>query len=171
VKDGAAPVEPRTVLIAGCGEEGPQWVEQGWCVVRLDIDPRTSPDIVGSMTALGDIGPYDAIGCNNALEHLYPHEVFDALNEFYRVLKPGGHVIIQVPDLQDVRPTEDLLPDIGMSGLHLYYGDPALLKEFPYMAHHCGFVEETLRRVLEKAGFKVQTQRLSCHQLMGIGTK
>ena len=34
----------RQVLIAGCGEEGPQWTAQGWSVVRLDIDPRTSPD-------------------------------------------------------------------------------------------------------------------------------
>lgn len=139
--------------------------------MRLDIDPRTNPDIVGSMTDLGDIGPFDAVACNNALEHLYPHEVDKALREFHRVLKPGGHVVIQVPDLEDVRPTEDLIPEIGMSGLHLYYGDPELLEEFPYMAHHCGFVEDTLRRVMEREGFVVQTKRLPCHQLMGIGTK
>jgi SAM-dependent methyltransferase len=161
----------RTVLIAGCGEEGQQWTEQGWSVVRLDIDPRTKPDIVGSMTDLGDIGPYDAVACNNALEHLYPHEVNDALKEFHRVLKPGGHAIIQVPDLQDVKPTEDLIPEIGMSGLHLYYGDAALIPEYPHMAHHSGVVEDTLKRVLEMAGFTAQMKRLPCHQLMGIGVK
>ena len=161
----------RTVLIAGCGEEGPQWTEQGWSVVRLDIDPRTDPDIVGDMTSLGEVGPFDAIACNNALEHLYPHEVDRALREFHRVLSPGGHVVIQVPDLQDVKPTEELIPEIGMSGLHLYYGDPARLEEFPYMAHHSGFVEDTLRRVMEMAGFKVTTKRLPCCQLMGIGEK
>jgi len=160
----------RTVLIAGCGEEGRQWAEQGWSVVRLDIDPRTNPDIVGSMTDLGDIGPFEAVACNNALEHLYPHEVTKALSEFKRVLKPGGIVVIQVPDLQDVKATEDLLPEIGMSGLHLMYGDPGKLEEFPYMAHHSGFVEESLRRVMEQSGFSVQTKRLSCYQLMGIGT-
>ncbi len=161
----------RTVLIAGCGEEGQQWADNGWSVVRLDIDPRTLPDIVGSMTDLGEIGPFDAVACNNALEHLYPHEVGKALDEFYRVLRPGGHVVIQVPDLQDVKATEDLIPEIGMCGLHLMYGDPARLEEFPYMAHHSGFVESTLRRVLEKAGFKTTTKRLTCYQLMGIGTK
>jgi hypothetical protein len=72
----------RTVLIAGCGDEGRQWTDQGWSVVRLDIDPRTEPDIVASMTDLGDIGPYDAVACNNALEHLYPHEVNNALRSF-----------------------------------------------------------------------------------------
>lgn len=140
-------------------------------MVRLDIDPRTHPDIIGTMTNLGDIGPYDAVACNNALEHLYPHEVGAALRGFHRVLKPGGHAVIQVPDLEGVSPTEEIIPEIGMSGLHLYYGDPARLEEFPYMAHHCGFVEATLRRVLESAGFKTMTKRLPCHQLMGIGVK
>lgn len=140
-------------------------------MVRLDIDPDTSPDIVGSMTDLGDIGPFDAVACNNALEHLYPHDVEKALNGFMRVLKPGGHAVIQVPDLQDAKATEDLIPEIGMCGLHLMYGDPALLEKFPHMAHHSGFVEETLRRVMERAGFKVTTKRLGCYQLMGIGVK
>lgn len=123
------------------------------------------------MTELGDIGPFDAVFCNNALEHLYPHEVNKALREFYRVLKPGGGAIILVPDLQDVKPTEDVIPEIGMCGLHLIYGDAALIEEFPYMAHHSGFIEETLKRVMEMAGFKVEVKRLPCHQLMAVGTK
>lgn len=161
----------RRVLIAGCGEEGQQWRDQGWDVVRLDIDPRSSPDIVGDMRDLGDIGPFDAVACNNALEHLYPHEVHKALLGFHRALAPGGSVVIQVPDLEGVAPTEDIIPEIGMSGLHLFYGDPARLEEYPYMAHHCGFVEASLRRCLEMAGFTVTTKRLPCHQLMGIGIK
>lgn len=140
-------------------------------MVRLDIDPRTEPDIVGNMTSLGEIGQFDAVACNNALEHLYPHEVNKALGEFYRVLRPGGHLVVQVPDLEDAKPTEDIIPEIGMCGLHLMYGDPALLEEFPYMAHHSGFVQDTLKRVMERAGFKADVKRISCHQLMGVGTK
>ena len=161
----------RRVLIAGCGDEGQQWADQGWSVVRLDIDERTSPDIVGDMRDLGDVGDFDAVACNNALEHLYPHDVMKALKEFHRVLKPGGHAVIQVPDLQDVPATEDIIPEIGMSGLHLMYGDPARLEEFPYMAHHSGFVSASLQRVLTEAGFTPIVKRLPCHQLMGIGIK
>ena len=63
-----------TVLSVGNGFDPlPQWVEQGYSVVRVDIDPATEPDIVGSMTALGDIGPYDVVYCSHALEHVYPH--------------------------------------------------------------------------------------------------
>jgi hypothetical protein len=78
---------------------------------------------------------------------------------------------VVVPDLQDVKPTEDLIPEIGMCGLHLMYGDAALIEEFPHMAHHSGFVTETLARVMTNAGFSTMTKRIPCHQLMGIGIK
>lgn len=123
------------------------------------------------MTDIGDVGPFDAVACNNALEHLYPHDVPRAIAEFRRVLKPGGHVVIQVPDLEDVKPTNEIIPEIGMCGLHLFYGDPEKLEEFPYMAHHSGFVESTLREALEAGGFDVITKRLQCHQLMAVGIK
>jgi SAM-dependent methyltransferase len=141
----------RTVLIAGSGpEEGPQWAQQGWSVVRLDIEPRTHPDLIGSMTKIpAPDASYEAVWCNNALEHLYPHEVNRALAEFYRVLKPGGYALVMVPNLENAKPTEDVIPEIGMSGLHLFYGDPALIEEFPYMAHHSGFVSASLQRVME----------------------
>lgn len=114
---------------------------------------------------------YEAIWCNNALEHLYPHEVTKALREFHRVLKPGGMALVMVPNLENARPTEDVIPEIGMSGLHLFYGDPALLEEFPYMAHHSGFVPDTLKRVMDMAGFTTEVKSMGCYQIMGIGVK
>ncbi len=167
---------PRSVLIAGSGP-GPseEWEKQGYTVVRLDIEPRNKPDIVASMTCMGDIGPYDVVLCSHALEHLYPHEVSQALSEFHRVLKPAGVVMITVPDLEDVRPTEDVLMEYSgwkITGLHLYYGDPAQIAQFPHMAHHCGFVKETLRGALHAAGFtNVIAGRLAQFNLMGTGVK
>lgn len=141
-------------------------------VVRLDIDPATKPDIVASMTDMGAIGHFDVVYCCHALEHLYPHEVSKALSEFHRVLHPGGSVVILVPDLQDVSPTDDELPEMGgLSGLSLFYGDARLIAEMPYMAHHSGFVEKTLQKCLEDAGFTVITKRLTKFNLLGIGKK
>ena len=163
----------KSVLAVGSGpDDMAGWKAQGYSVTRLDIDPRTEPDIVGSMLDLGDIGPFSTVYCSHALEHLYPHEVPIALGNFYRVLRPGGVVVILVPDLEGVPATEDVLPDgCGLSGLHLYYGDARLIPEFPFMAHHCGFVAETLQAALVAAGFKAQTQRMSNYNLMGTGVK
>jgi hypothetical protein len=40
------------------------------------------------------------------------------------------------------------------------------------MAHHCGFVKETLKSALDVAGFdKSHTERLENYHLMGVGFK
>lgn len=167
---------PRSVLIAGSGPE-PQkeWLERGWVVTRLDVEPRTQPDIIADMTNMGEIGQYDAVFCCHALEHLYPHQVYPALCEFKRVLKPGGMAVVIVPDLEDVRPTEERLniAECGpISGLHLFYGDPAQIAQYPHMAHHSGFVATTLGNAMKAAGFdKVVTDRLINYNLVGVGVK
>jgi predicted SAM-dependent methyltransferase len=161
----------QVVLSVGAGGDmGEYW--EGHKVVRLDIDPATNPDIVASMTDMGDIGPFDVVYCCHSLEHLYPHDVPRALSEFYRVLRPGGSAVILVPDLEGVSPTDDELPNMGgLSGLHLFYGDARLIEAMPYMAHHSGFVEKTLKECLEQAGFTVLMKRMEKFNLLGIGKK
>jgi SAM-dependent methyltransferase len=162
------------LLAVGCGlDDLKQWKESGYGCVRLDIDPETKPDIVGSMVDLSKIqdATYQVVYCSHALEHLYPHEVGRALAEFHRVLKPGGRAVILVPDLEGVPATDDVLPGSDLCGLHLYYGDASQIEAHPYMAHHCGFVESTLKAAMEAAGFTVETQRMSYYNLMGIGIK
>lgn len=165
----------RSVLIAGSGAEDallPAWEHQGYAVTRLDIDPSARPDIVADMVNMGEVGVHDVVYCSHALEHLYPHQVRPALLEFLRVLRPGGTATVIVPDLEGVPPTDDPLPGLGLPGLHLFYGDPTEIEAHPHMAHHCGFVERTLRAVMEAAGFSsVKTARMAHHNLMAVGIK
>jgi predicted SAM-dependent methyltransferase len=162
----------RSVLSVGNGDSSlAAWEEQGYKVFSLDIDLSCKPDYVASMTDMGDIGPFDIVYCCHALEHLYPHMVLPAVKEMYRVIKDQGTAVIVVPDLEDVRPTNDLLPEIGLTGLHLFYGDGEAIKTNPHMAHHSGFVAKTLLEVLESAGFESSVQRKSHYNLVGIGIK
>lgn len=166
------------VLHVGSGTASlPYWlIATGCAEVRLDIDPKTKPDIVASMTDIGEVETrFDAVYCNHSLEHLYPHEVAQALSEFWRVLEPGGWAIITVPDLEDARPTNEVLfvSEAGpITGLDLYYGHRASLPKRPYMAHHTGFTSATLTEALETARFDVSlVQRQSDFNLFGIGRK
>ncbi len=167
-------IQSGRILHVGCGGvELPDWFSK-LTEVRLDIDPSMQPDIVASMVDIGEVGHYEALFCSHALEHLYPHEVPVALKEFYRVLEPGGSAVIFVPDLEDVRPTEDILmvsPAGPICGLDMYYGHRPQLIDRPHMAHHCGFVSATLKTALESAGFTATIKRCHNYNLMGVGQK
>lgn len=160
-----------TLLHVGCGGEAkPEWAV-GYDEIRLDIDNTHSPDVLASMTDVGDIGPFDAIHCSHALEHLAPHEVWTAVSEFRRVLKPGGFAVVFVPDLEGVKPTGDVLfvaPCGPITGMDLFYGHMASLPTRPYMAHRTGFVAETLTEAMKAHFSEVAVTRLPFHNLMAI---
>jgi len=163
-----------TVLHVGCGFEPlPDWLE-GLTETRLDIDARCEPDVVASMTDLGEIGPFDVVYSSHSLEHLAPHDVARALGEFRRVLRDGGSAVVVVPDLEGVKPTEEVLfvsPAGPITGLDLFYGFRPALEAQPYMAHRTGFVRETLAGAFEAAGFaSARTERLPNFNLMGLAT-
>ena len=167
--------KPLSLLHVGCGSGYlPDWIS-GFDEVRLDIENTCSPDIVANMTNMGEIGQYDAIFCQHALEHLAPHDVPVALSEFLRVLSPGGSAMITVPDLEDVRPTDEVIlesPAGPITGLDMIYGYRKALKEHPYMAHRTGFIKDTLHKAMLDAGFsKVKTDRLGNYNLMTVGKK
>lgn len=158
----------------GCGGDSlPPWLSGE--ETRLDIDPKHSPDIVADMRDMGDIGPFDALYCSHALEHLYPHEVQPALEGFRRALKPGGHALIIVPDLEDVRPTEEPLfnsPAGPITGLDLYYGKRSMIETSAHMAHHTGFVSKTLHSAFMGAGFShAEIRRLPYFNLFGVAIR
>lgn len=164
-----------SLLHVGCGGDPlPHWL-QGYKEVRLDIDSDHNPDIVASMLDMGDIGQFDALLCQHALEHVSPHEVKIALQEFHRVLNDGGALLIFVPDLEGVQATNETLfdsPAGPICGLDLIYGYRKMLKDKPYMAHKTGFVSKTLHEEITGAGFsKVAVSRLDNYALFGAAIK
>ena len=165
----------REALHVGCGSSHlPDWL--GECKeTRLDVDPAAKPDIVGSMTALGDIGEYDLVYCSHALEHLCPRDVMIALAEFHRVLRPNGAAMIFVPDLEDIKPTWDpvYMSELGpICGHDMYYGHTAQSEISPHMRHLSGFVSHTLESALKNSGYRdVVVTRMPGFNLFGVGLK
>lgn len=165
---------PLQILHVGCGgEKLPPWLDGD--EVTLDISPDHKPDIVASMLDMGDIGPFGGVYASHVLEHVYPHEVSVALGEMFRVLVPGGMVLLFVPDLEGIQPTEDVVyesPAGPITGLDMIYGHRPSLVAFPHMAHHTGFVQATLKTALESAGFaNVDVMRVNGFNLLAKGHK
>ncbi len=164
----------QSILHVGCGGSPlPDWLKGK--ETRLDIDETYSPDILANMTNMEDIGQYNIVYTSHSLEHLSLEEAKMALLEFKRVLLPKGVLLVFVPDLQGISPTNEPLFESfagPISGLDLIYGLQKQVKESPYMQHKCGFVKDTLETLLIASGFsEVQVKRLPCYNLMGVGVK
>ncbi len=160
----------KTVLHVGCGPDIPgalhaEFRSAEWKEIRLDVDAAVEPDVVASMTEMPQIGDesIDAVWSSHNLEHLYAHEVPLALAEFHRVLKPGGFVLLIVPDLQQVarRVAEGKLeetlfvsPAGPITAIDMIYGfRPRLAEGHVHMAHKTGFTPQSLADKLTEAGF------------------
>lgn len=172
-----APDVSLRVLHVGCGTDPlPDWLQQSSIIeTRLDLDQRVAPDIVADLTDLGDIGVFDVVYSSHTLEHLHPSKIHSALTEMHRVLDADGRMLCIVPDLEDVKPTTDVLYVSAagpMCGLDLIYGWHGVTADNPLMRHQSGFTRETLEDCMRSAGFnEVNVERLSNYQLLGSGIK
>lgn len=157
-------------LHVGCGLQTKAGLkgfkQEGWNEIRFDIDEQVKPDIVGTLTDMASVqtASMDALYSSHNIEHLFPHEVPVALNEFYRVLKPEGFVVLTCPDLQSVcqAVVQDQLleplyesPVGPISAIDILYGHRGYIAQGNhYMAHKCGFTFKALCGAFADAGFK-----------------
>jgi predicted SAM-dependent methyltransferase len=161
----------RRILNAGSGPQAARrmasvFLTQEWEEVRLDIDPNVRPTVVGSITEIKSLfqpASFDAVWSSHTLEHLFAHEVADALDQFKGVLKPDGFALIFCPDLESV--AEQLLQHgadrvayVSQAGpitaLDMLYGHIASITGGRhYMAHNTGFTADRLGNLLLEAGF------------------
>ncbi len=181
---------PRVLLHLGCGPKdksflpaplnGPDWRE-----IRVDLDPAHRPDVVASIThvpVLAD-GCADAIWCAHCLEHLYAHETPAVLAESRRLLKPGGRLMLVVPDaaVAAALVAEDRAEEIiyqspagPVTAIDMLYGfGPALAGGRLAMAHRTCFTSARLHRQLVEAGFAAVevARRRSAYELFAQAQK
>jgi SAM-dependent methyltransferase len=164
------PTDKKILLHVGCGLpnreripeqfRGPEWHE-----LRFDIDSGVKPDIVGTIVDMVGVPSesVDAVFSSHNLEHVYAHEAVRVLQEFQRVLRPGGQVLVTMPDLQHVAQLiaagklEDPFyegPSGPVTPLDVLYGKGDWIAEGnEFMAHRTGFTARTLGRKLRQAGF------------------
>jgi predicted SAM-dependent methyltransferase len=178
----------RRVLNAGSGHRSargiaPFFISLEWEEVRLDVDPTVTPTVVGSVTDMKDLfesQSFDAVWSSHTLEHLFSHEVPEALREFKRVLKPDGFALITCPDLESVanhlvlHGADDVAytsPAGPITPIDMLYGHlESVAQGRHHMAHKTGFTADRLGKLLLEAGFPTVNVRRDDHfELCALG--
>jgi SAM-dependent methyltransferase len=150
-------IEPEMIkLNLGCGDK----ILESYINVDI-VESRAGrkPDVICDLHKLDlfQDNYADEILSVHVVEHFWQWEVIDILKEWVRVLKPGGKMIIECPNL--ISAAEEFMknPDIaaiggpqGQRSMWVFYGDPQW--KDPYMIHRWGYTPKSLAYVMNAAG-------------------
>lgn len=140
----------------GCGKH----YLEGWHNVDAVKHPKAprEPDQFADITKPLDLPDNcaDELMAIHLLEHFYEWEVPGVLEEWGRVLKPGGRIILEMPDI--VKAARNLINGMNdQFAMWPMYGDNTL--KDPLMCHKWGWTYKTLKPYLERAGFEKIKER------------
>ena len=145
------------LLDFGCGGGGflKRMADQGWQVIGLDAAVgavRQVQEELGLTALVGSLphpdlppGSFDVVTMWHSLEHV--HRPLAILREAYRLLVPGGKIVVATPNLES-------LP-------FYWFGSSWFGLDLPRHLTH--FTPKALREMLETAGFRVESVRMLRH--------
>lgn len=118
----------------------------------IGVDSHTLADVKANMWELPFLeGSVDSIWSSHALEHVPSVKVAPTLREWFRVLRPSGRLVLQVPNFDYVAKYWLTGPDRVWAEA-MVFGHQAHEGEF----HKCAFTSAVLSADLMAAGFDVK---------------
>lgn len=144
-------------LNLGCGDKKlPGYINIDYAASRKGV----VPDIIADLRSLSfKDGLVDEILSVHVIEHFYYWEARELLIEWSRVLKCGGKLVLECPNiltaaralLDDPEKASGIGKESSMS-MWALYGDPNW--KDPLMCHKWGYTPASLQRLLLEVGFE-----------------
>jgi SAM-dependent methyltransferase len=152
----ASPLSAPVRLNLGCGDK----ILPGYVNVDV-VEARAGkrPDVLSDLRRLAAFADEsaDEVMAIHVVEHFWRWEVEAVLQEWLRVLKPGGTLVLECPDLQAACEAFLRDPETGsgqgpeaQTTMWVFYGDPAW--KDPLMVHRWGYTPRSLSTLMESVG-------------------
>jgi predicted SAM-dependent methyltransferase len=134
----------------------------------VDVIPRPAADIVSPADAIPlPSNSVEEILAIHVVEHVHQWEVPSLLKEWFRLLKPGGRLVMEMPDI--IKCAKNVAEGYTYAGKHPdqagmwgIFGDSRL--KDPYMIHKWGWHFKSLSPLVKEAGFvKLKEERTQFH--------
>jgi len=143
-------------LNLGCGlDKQPDFLNID---LRREVKPDLVTDLENLFLKMFPDNSVEEILAKDFIEHLSWRVVEGFLCDCHRVLRSGGKIFIQTPDLEAIAKKVIFDPNYRFGKLHGWkaisfwvYGG----LDYSENVHKCGFTIPTLRSLLESVGFKV----------------
>lgn len=162
----------RTWLNVGSGPRGSglrprALLVEGWEEIRVDADPAVEPDVLAPAHELAPVASesVDVVFSSHCIEHLYLDQAVPALQEWRRVLKPDGWLLLVCPDLQAAAEmvVQDRLFDEAYGGVRpfdIIFSDQRLVAKgraegHSFMEHKSGYTLSSLQSLMNRAGYAI----------------
>lgn len=143
-------VGKKKVLDVGCGEVAT--ILKDGLPVRADMRDDVNADYRCDVRDLPfQSESFDVVFSSHTLEHFQHGSVPRVLDEWLRVLKPGGELRLIVPDLE-VAAKRILEGNLDREAFAILYGGQSAQWDF----HKTGFTSKTLRELLESKGLRIK---------------
>jgi SAM-dependent methyltransferase len=143
-------------LNLGCGDK----ILPGY--VNVDVAETRAgkrPDVLCDLHVLKpfESDSADEILAVHVVEHFWRWEVADVLKEWLRVLRPGGRMVLECPNLASACKAFLANPDAGAGPgqggqrtMWVFYGDPRWRD--PLMVHRWGYTPKSLAAMMQEVG-------------------
>jgi SAM-dependent methyltransferase len=168
-------------LVAGTINHWPE-SEDGWRTWTLDVSDRgiwdrelnmsVRPHFVMSVADLADFraDTFDEIRCHHVLEHVRLDEAEQAVRGFWRILKPGGILDVETPDVLRVIDAWNR-DELDLAGLNQWLYGEHLANHEAGDTHKTGWSKGSLWNLLAAAGFELVEQPDAGYAVRYVVTK
>lgn len=156
----------KNILDAGAGDGSLMRMikasNPGIGVRGIDLAPKDESVETGDLTALPyEDASFDNAFCSEVVEHVSPEDTVKILNEIFRVLQPGTHLVLTVPYNERLEDALVACPDCN--------------RVFHRYGHQQTFLESDIEKLAEKTGFEpvhilpVKMSRAKRYKFLGRG--